>query len=228
MGLVYLPTWNMFENFIKAIRTFLKDFERLASEQRQLFDSYVKNATPRNPDLYLSRAKHIEECLLLGVTAEFLLKAVLLKHSYVLNLEIAQRQKRFDPDFFKRIMDFNSKDPMNNKEYKSIQDEAERVMGKASGKTVDFKNCILIFMKDIVDANYFSRISKEKYDVANKETQEIYGKTIDTSDALWKIKLLRDNYAHIPDPMYEERGLLPYLYDFLVYIAKKEFPKDFT
>lgn len=113
MGLVYLPTWNMFENFIKAIRTFLKDFERLASEQRQLFDSYVKNATPRNPDLYLSRAKHIEECLLLGVTAEFLLKAVLLKHSYILNLEIAQRQKRFDPDFFKRIMDFNSKDPLN-------------------------------------------------------------------------------------------------------------------
>ena len=218
----------MFENFTKAVKTFLEDFRRLALEQQELFKLYVKDPTPRNPALYLSRAKLIEECLLLGVSAEFLLKAVLLKNSYVLNIEMTQKQSKFDTKFFQRIMDFNSKTPYDREEFKSIWTHAEQMMGKVSGKTIDFKKCILIFMKEIVYEDYFSGIPHEKYDVINEETQAIYGKSIDTSDALWKIKLLRDNYAHIPEPMYEERGLLPFLHDFLVFVAKKEFADDFS
>lgn len=218
----------MFENFTKAVRTFLEDFRRLTSEQKEWYMSFVKSPDPNNPALYLSRAKLIEECLLLGVSAEFLLKAILLKNSYVLNIEMVQKQKKFDAKFFQRILDFNSKTPYDKDEREAIWTHAEKIMGKVSGKTIDFKTCILIFMKEIVYGDYFLGIPCSKYDVANKETQEIYGKSIDTSDALWKIKLLRDNYAHIPDPMYEERGLLPFLHDFLLFVAKKEFPDEFS
>lgn len=218
----------MFENFTKTVKTFLKDFGRLASEQNKLFMAYVKNAHPGNPALYLSRAKLIEECLLLGVSAEFLLKAILLKNSYVLNIDIAQKEKKFDAKFFQRIMDFNSKTPYDKDKLEAIWSQAEKNMGNVSRKTIDFRKCILIFMKEIICEDYFSGIPCGKYEVANAETQEIYGKSIDTSDALWKIKVLRDNYAHIPNPMYEERGLLPFLYNFVVFVAKKEFPDEFS
>ena len=69
-----------------------------------------------------------------------------------------------------------------------------------------------------------SSLPNKEYRIANEETKRFYEDRIDTSNALKKIKTLRNNYVHFPEPMYKERGLFPFLYNFLVFIAQKEFP----
>lgn len=222
MQRIYLPTQNMITSMCTSVKIFMEDIIRLDEEGVNEFKKYIAD-TSNWSALFKARAKFIEQSLLLGVSAEYLLKAVLLKCGYIINKEKAG--KKFSKSLFDKIEELGSKQSPN--EFNLIYQLAEKELGPVSGETIGLKKCIDIFQDEIVgDADsYYSDLPNKEYKIINSETKEFYGEIINYSNALEKIRLLRNNYAHLPDPMYEERGLVPFLYNFLVFIAKKEFPE---
>ena len=207
-----------------SVRTFFEEIVRLNKDYEIEFSAYRKRPYSGNPALYRARAKFIELCVLLGVAAEHLLKAVLLKHGFVINSELHSQIQRFTPQFLNTIQKADaSNNPMLQAEFHK---KAEKQFPPQSGKTIKFETCIDIFNKPVANQSpYFSGIPRASYPISNPETARFYGKFIDTSNALNKIRDLRNNYAHLPEPMYEDRGLIPYFYNLLLFIASKEFPE---
>ncbi len=226
MGRIYLPTWNMMTTLSVSVKIFMEDILRLVQEHEKEIANYRMNPFPStNPALFKARAKFIEQCLLLGISAEHLLKAILLKNGFIINKVRGLPQKKFDQVLLDRIEKLGNRQDRN--ELDSIYQSARAMLGQVSGRTISFEECVTIFYREIVCdiQSFFSDLSQKEYNVANEETKEFYGSVINASNALEKIKILRNNYAHLPDPMYEERGLIPFLYSFLVFVAKKEFPQ---
>ena len=85
--------------------TFMQDIQRLFQEQQAQVQNYIQNPLPLvNPAVFRARAKAIELLLLLGVTGEHLLKAVLLKHGFILNEEVrGMATQRFPQSLLTRI-----------------------------------------------------------------------------------------------------------------------------
>lgn len=96
MGRIYLPTWNMMNTLSISVKTFMEDILRLVREHGEEITIFRLNPSPlTNPALFKARAKSIEQCLLLGVSAEHLLKAILLKNDFI----IKKRGKNYGEDF---------------------------------------------------------------------------------------------------------------------------------
>lgn len=226
MKRIYLPTWNVMRTLKFSILVLMEDTRRLFQEQNSQIENYHQNPQLLvNPALFRARAKGIELLLLLGVTGEHLLKAILLKNGFVLNEEVRRlAAKRFPQALLDQIGQLGSS--QNQQQLDAIYNSASAYLGQVSGNTISFADCIKQFNADIVQSyrTYFSGLSNRTYHVTNKETQKFFKKTIYTSNALIQIKKIRNNYAHLPDRMYEETRLVKYLYNFLVFIAKKEFP----
>ena len=215
----------------------MEDVAKLSKDHQSEFQKYLLSPSPSNPALFTARAKLIEQLLLLGVSTEYMLKGILLRNGYALNREIAHIQKKLDSALLQRIKNFNEKDPSNWSEHELIYKEAENKLPKVSGKTIKltgktikFEKCKNLFKSDIVvnPQTYFSALAKQQYTPSNEDTKKFYGPVIDSSNVLDKIQFLRNNYAHIPDAMYEERELIPFLYNYVVFISKKEFPETVT
>lgn len=232
MGRVYLPTRSMLNTLSFSVETFMEDILRLIQEYETEISKYRSNLHPQNPALFKARAKWIEQCLLLGDSAEHLLKAILLKHGFILNKSVQNMpQKKFSTKLLTRIKKFNESNKQNQDELDSIFHAAQSMFpSPVSGRTINFGKCIRLFYAEVVHnvQSYFSSLPNKEYRIANEETKRFYGEKINTSNALKNIKTLRNNYVHFPEPMYEERGLFPFLYNFLVFIAQKEFPNATT
>lgn len=220
----------MLNNFYFTVTTLLEDITELTMDYREAVRKYRSQPQPDNPSLFVARAKFIEQAILLGVSAEYLLKGVLLKNGYALNIEVARVKKKLNAELLQRIRNFNEKDPFNWSQHEEIYKEAEKKLPKVSGKTIKFEECKNLFMSDIVinPQAYFSGLANLQYMPSNPETVEFYDSIIDSSNVLSKIQYLRNNYVHIPNTMYEETGLIPFLYNYLIFITKKEFPKTVT
>ena len=206
----------------------MQDIRRLVQERQTEIQNYQQNPAPlTNPALFRARAKFIELCLLLGVAGEHLLKAILLKNGFIVNEEVNKMATtQFRQNLLNRIRILGNRP--DQQELDAIHNSAAAFMGQVSGKTISFAQCISLFYTRIVSSprSYFSNLPNKRYNVTNQETRNFFGRTVNTTNALKKIKKLRNNYAHLPEPMYEERGLIPFLYNFLVFISKKEFPAE--
>jgi len=205
------------------------DIRRLFQEQQAQVQIFVRNPSPLSPALFTARAKAIELLLLLGVTGEYLLKAVLLEHGFILNEEVrGMATKRFPQNILNMISQLGNRP--NQQQLDAVYNAASSYLGQVSGKTIGFAECIKMFHVNVIGSfrTYFSNLLQKRYIVTNQETIDFFGKIIDKTNALVKIKKIRHNYAHLPDRMYEETSLINFLYNFLVFIAKTEFPADMT
>lgn len=203
----------------------MEDIKRLKQEEEREFTNYISNPISDNPSLFKAKGKFIEQCILLGASAEYLLKTVLLKHGFMIN-EI-RGKKRFDQQLIDRIQRYN-RNPQNQRELDELFEVASQNLGQPTNRTINFNKCIEMFKHDIVsnERTYFSGIPDEEYNVTNPETKEFYGDVINCSNALNKIKDLRNNYVHSAETRYEERGIFKFLFNFLIFIIKKEFPNE--
>jgi len=204
----------------------MQDIRRLIQELQTEIQNYHRNPFLLiNPALFKARAKAIELSVLLGVAGEHLLKAILLKNGFILNREVRNlATKKFPQNLLDRINQLG--DRQDQREIEAIYLSATAFMGQVSGDTISFAECIPLFNTHIVRParNYFATLPNRRYNVANQETRDFFGRTIDTTNAFYKIKKMRNNYVHLPNPMYEERGIVPFLYNFLVFVSRKEFP----
>lgn len=211
------------KTFLHTLVVFLKDIKRLEKERKRYSEKYVENPSMDNVALFFSRAKHMEQMLLIGISAEYLLKAVLLKYNFLIN---KTNFSQFSKEFSSKLEELNksgySTTPSQISEVEKLAMDNYYQMPRDD--TLSFEECKQVFFKKIFNANYFP---DKSYPITNPDTRVFYGKTITYKNAWEILQKIRNNYGHVPEAKSEENGILPFLYDFLVYVAKKEFPEHF-
>ncbi len=169
---------------------------------KKLIDQSKKRVTPFNPNntepFYRSRAQHLQTMSLLGLTCEHLLKLTLLKRGYSIN----------EVDYIKT----------KNKKAKI----------KYADKTISFKKAIQLFKKSNPN-DYFKGL--KVYDFNPHDVKYEYSylgyKKINPQTCLNLIQKIRNNYIHKADSHSEWNGIIWYVFDYIVWLAKKEFPQQF-
>lgn len=209
------------KTFLHSIKILLKDIKKLEQERIKFNEKYRQAHDIDN--LFYARAKHIEQMLILGSASEYLMKSTLLKHNFVINKSTAVK---FSKEFSMKL------GTLNNSGFKTTAPQIEEVEKlslknldfKFKSETLSFEECKQIFNKEIAKQGYFPH---KEYFITNPETQEFYGKKLDYKTAWNILQKIRNNYGHIPESKSEQNGILPFLYNFLIYVAKKEFPTIF-
>jgi hypothetical protein len=91
-------------------------------------------------------------------------------------------------------------------------------------KTISFENAIKKFLKSNKN-NYFDNI--KSYNLSIGDNYEYFGfKQIDPKFCLELIRKSRNSYIHYANPREEKRGVVWYLYNFLIWLFKREFIND--
>ncbi len=206
--------------------------------------------TPYNSDeesegykiFYQGRAKHIQAMTLIGINVEHILKIILLKNGFIINDGVSK--EKYSESFLKNLDRYNKNE--NNKLQKDldcIYEQANEDIKKGYKiKTISFNKCLKLFKK-IIQGNksyydpikpYFLNppVKKINVDGMDLEThpgpkQDYFGYTeINPSNVLDVIRYMRNSYIHLVNAHSEQRGVICYLYDFLLYLCVKEF-KDY-
>lgn len=192
---------------------------------------------------YQCRAKFIQAMTLIGINAEHILKIILLKNGFIINEGVFK--EKYSESFLKNLDRYNRNE--NNKSQKDLDclyEQANKdIKEKYKIKTISFNECIKLFKKIIKEnRGYYDSIGKYFLNPPVKiinvdgmllETdpgpkQDYFGCTeIDPNNALDIIRLMRNSYIHFVDACNEQKGLVCYLYDFLLYLCVKEFKNYF-
>jgi hypothetical protein len=217
-GEVLLPTRAALQTWGMTIATLLEDSSELRSEQADWFNVYRGDPTPENPALFKARGKFIESSVLLGTAAEYLLKGTLIKHGFIVNRN-APTGRVLPNATLQQLQRLD----ITETEMKTISESIERQF-KLNERTFDFTSCVNMFQSHIAGANYFDKLTPDSYTVSNPETTHSFGSVVDLTNAFSKVEILRNNYAHVAQAMYEERGLTTFLFNFVLYVAQQEFP----
>lgn len=170
---------------------------------RRLIGNSQKKVIPFDPNntfsFYRGRAKHLQTMALLGITMEYLLKLILSKRGYSI-LEI---------DFVKNID--------KNTEIKYAE------------KTISYEKSASLFKKSNPD-NYYKNTKVYEFNTHDIDYQYSYlgYKRIDPETCVTLIQKIRNNYLHKVDSHGEWNGIIWYVYNFVVWLAKKEFKDNFS
>lgn len=151
----------------------------------------------REKKFYEERCLHILAMLIMGVIGEILIKLILLKEDYIIN-EIKSI----------KIIDFKP-----NIEF--------------SENTISFFRAVEQFKKNLSKKkNYFDGLEGYKL-CLKEENYDYFGfKEINPDNCLDLLIKIRNNYAHLALPKKEKRGIVWYIYNFLIFLIKKEFSDE--
>ena len=200
----------------------LQNFQLITS----LTDDYEKLDAAEN--LYRKRAKSLQIKSLLGITSEHLIKIVLLKRGFVLNTIINENAK-FNSSFMQEIEDYN-KDMPNQEKLDGLLQKSLSQIKEFSEKLIKFDKCIKNF-KNSNSEDYFKNIKRANLNpYPSSEDYKYFGEFefIDSNNALNVIQKMRNSYVHGAEGNREKNIIVPYLLNFLLFIAKKEFPDSFN
>ena len=210
-----------------------------------------KNCTPCSSDeesegykiFYQCRAKFIQAMTLIGINAEHILKIILLKNGFVINEGVFE--EKYSDSFLKNLDIYNKNENNNSqKELDCLYEQANKdIKREYKIKTISFNKCIKLFKKIIKEnKGYYDSIGKyflnppvKKINVDGMllETdpgpkQDYFEYTeINPSNVIDVIRNMRNSYIHFVDAHSEQKGLVCYLYDFLLYLCVKEFKNYF-
>jgi len=210
-----------------------------------------KNCPPYNSDeeskgykiFYQCRAKHIQAMTLMGINAEHILKIILLKNGFIINEGVFE--EKHSESFLKKLDTYNkNEDNKLQKDLDYLYEEASRdIKREYKIETISFDRCIKLFKKIIKEnKDYFDSIDKYPLNFPIKKInvdgmlletypgskQDYFEYTeINPSNVLDVIRNMRNSYVHLVDAHFEQRGVIYYLYDFLLYLCVKEFKNYF-
>lgn len=170
---------------------------------RRLIGIQQKNVIPFDPSntlhFYRGRAKHLQTMAILGITMEHLLKLIVSKRGFSI-LEI---------DYVKNV------------------DKNTEI--KYTGKTISYEKSAILFKKSNLE-NYYKNTKVYEFNTYDIGYQYSYlgYKRIDPKTCVALVQKIRNNYLHKVDSHGECNGIIWYVYDFLVWLAKKEFSQSFS
>lgn len=100
---------------------------------------------------------------------------------------------------------------------------------KYSDKTISFNKVVSLFTKSN-SADYFHGV--QTYEFNQHDIDYVYSYLghcrIDPRTCISLIQKIRNNYIHSADSLGEWNGIIWYIYNFIVWLAKKEFERDFS
>ncbi len=170
---------------------------------KKLIDGSSKQSMPFDPNntaaFYESRAKHLQTMALLGITAEHLLKLIILNRGFSI----------FEVDHVKKV-----------------KDKSEI---KYTDRTISFDKAASLF-KNSNPNNYFKGMKVYEFnahDIAFEYSYLGY-KKIDPKTCISLIQKIRNNYLHKADSHGEWNGIVWYVHNFIIWLAKKEFSSQFS
>lgn len=217
---------------------------------RKLFEEgkkcppYSRDETSREHKLFCQcRVKHFQMMTILGMNAEHILKIILLKNGYIIN--IGSSEEQFEESFLKKIEIFEETNfddiSQEQKALNNLYNEAEQLINDR--RTISFYKCIELFKKSIKNnKEYFKSIKKYSFNNPKEKifvdgmflesdsgpTYDYLGfKEISPNNALDIIREMRNNYIHVANAHSERQGIIHYLYNFLLYLCVKEFKRFF-
>jgi len=226
--------------FIKENFILIKN---LLEEEKKCLPYNSDEKSEKHKMFYQSRAKFIQAMTLIGINAEHILKIILLKNGFIINKGISK--EKYSESFLKKLDTYNkNKDNKLQKDLDCLYEQANKdIKREYKIKTISFDKCIKLFKKIIKEnKGYYDSVGKyplnppiEKIYVDGEflETdpgpkQDYFGyEEIDPNNALDIIRLMRNSYIHFIDAYSEQKGLVCYLYDFLLYLCIKEFKNYF-
>ena len=175
--------------------------------------------TTNKERLFTGRAKHLQIMTLIGLTAEHLIKIILLKRGFVLNT--SDFDAKFQDAFMVELLQKNTTDidELYVKAKNNINIEFNKNL-------IQFEKCISLFNKSN-PPNYFDNVRTyelnpypEKYD----GDSYLGYKQIMSTETLRVIQKMRNSYLHLAEAQSEQQGIVWYLFNFLVWLCKKEYP----
>lgn len=148
---------------------------------------------------YKSRARHLQTMGLLGITSEHLLKLIILSRGFSI----------FEVDYVKQ-----------NKEEPEI---------KYSDKTISFDKAASLF-KNSNPSDYFKDMKVYDFNTHDIDYEYSYlgYKKIDPKTCISLLQKIRNNYLHKADSHGEWNGIIWYVYNFIIWLASKEFSNQFS
>lgn len=170
---------------------------------KKLIDDSKKESKPFDPknttSFYKTRGKHLQTMGLFGITGEFLIKQIISKRGFSIQ-EVDHVKKE------------------NNKSHV-----------KFSGRTISLIKAIKLF-KISNPKNYFKGVKVYKFNQhkINYEYSYLGYKKIDPETCINLIQKIRNNYLHKADSNSEWQGIIWYVYNFILWLAKKEFKNHFS
>lgn len=214
------------KTFLNTIKIFLEDIKKLEEERKEFLEKYYQKPNFENLALFYAGAKHIEQMLILGICGEYLIKSILFKYNFIINS--TKRSIKFSEEFISKLNDINNSGLKTT--YNQIMEldnlSQKNLIASLDKKTIRFEDCIFIFNKEITKQDYFE--DNPSYQIFSEYAQDFYGYRIDYKNAFEILRNIRNNYGHVPESQDEEQGIMPFLYDFLVFVCKKEFPTFFN
>lgn len=172
--------------------------ENLNLVRKLLSKNKTEPYDPQHPEvLYKGRANHLQVMTLLGTTAEHLIKIIISKRGYVIN------------------------------EIKCVKEEVNKKKVTYHKNLIPFYSAIKIF-KDSNSSNYFNKIGSYYVDYGDPKRKYLnkYSQ-ITPQNCLNILRDIRNHYLHKADPQSEQQGIIWYCFNFLVWLANKEFPDFF-
>lgn len=216
--LIYQPiVRDTYLNFIK------ENFDLIQSLFNRKEDSNLRNETLKR------RALHLQVMTLVGITAEHLIKLILLKRGFMLNEKTYS--DKFDPQFMDRLYNLNPStishsdlqvhiDNLYDDAIKHIQLDFKREL-------IKFDKCISLF-RDSSPPNYYDGLGS--FNLVQPPTGYVEYLGVDEltpQNCLTVIQQMRNNYLHRAEAMYEKIGVIQYLINFLIWLSRKEYPDFF-
>ena len=207
------------QNNIKTYLHFIKENLTIIPQLYEDKISHLNLSLAERSLLYKARARHLQIMSLIGITAEHLIKLILLKRGFVLN---AVKPLRFNKEYMEKLENYNSNKPSQEK-LDLLYGEADKSASiEFSERLISFEECCQIFKKSN-DENYFNGIKELRLN-ENFEEYSYLGYTKMTGDNCLKIiQQMRNSYLHKAESQSEMQGIIWYMYNFLVWTSKKEF-----
>lgn len=207
---------------------FIKDTLSLIKTINNDRNGHIEPYNPaRKERLYLAKAKHIQMMTLLGLTAEHLVKIVLLKRGYILN---TKQEAKFPKELMELLEKENEKGLTQESLDMLYKKAQSSIPIKVNKNLMCFDKCINLFNMSNTE-DYYSSIGT--YSLSSEEEgddkEEYFGyQQISPSDAFRVIQQMRNSYIHLSEAQEEQNGVVWYLYNFEVWLCKREYPDFFT
>lgn len=98
-----------------------------------------------------------------------------------------------------------------------------------SDKTISFNKVVSLFTKSNPE-NYFDGVKTYEFNENDVDYEYSYlgNKKIDPRTCILLIQKIRNNYIHNADSLGEWNGIIWYIHNFIIWLAKKEFNSDFS
>lgn len=170
---------------------------------KKLIDDSSKEIIPfdlnNTPPFYKSRARHLQTMALLGITAEHLLKLIILSRGFSI----------FEVDYVKKVKD--------------------KPEIKYSDKTISFDKAASLFRnsnpKDYFESTKVYEFNTHNI---SYEYSYLGYKKIDPKTCISLLQKIRNNYLHKADSHGEWNGIIWYVCNFIIWLANKEFGTHFS